>query len=354
MDAARGDAYLLGRYHAVASGGSSGRRGVFVWSWDAWRDCYIGFLRHLAGASAPPPGGDLMALVAAGHPTHFSATLPRAGSGAGVRLYRVPVTRPADAIVDRLNRIRPTILNGYPSALHQLALAARDGALRIAPRLVYCSSEPLLEETRSLLAEAWGAPVLNCWGTSEGGPTGVPCAGGDGTHLCEDLHVIEPVDRDGRPVPPGVRADKVYLTNLFNPVLPLIRYELTDEVLLVDEPCPCGSTHLRVADIQGRLDDVFRYPDGPVVHPHVFRTRLGRERAIEEYQVRQTERGAVVALRHRAPLDAAGLERALAADLGRLGLRDARVAVERRDRIERGSAGKLRRFVPLPVAAGTG
>ena len=94
-------------------------------------------------------------------------------------------------------------------------------------------------------------------------------------HLSEDLVIVEPVDEQGRPVAPGDRAAKVYLTNLFNRVLPLIRYEITDEVTILTEPCPCGSAHRCVADIQGRLDDVFVY-DGRRVHPHVFRSALGR------------------------------------------------------------------------------
>ena len=34
-----GDAYFRDELHAVASGGSSGVRGVFVWGWDAWATC---------------------------------------------------------------------------------------------------------------------------------------------------------------------------------------------------------------------------------------------------------------------------------------------------------------------------
>jgi phenylacetate-CoA ligase len=234
----RGDAYLLDRYHAVASGGSSGRRGVFIYDWEAWRDCYLGFMRHLLRAPAPSGRPDVMALVAAGHPTHFSATLPRTFSGAGVRMHRIPVTCSTHEIVRTLNELQPTILGGYPSALRQLAFVAREGALRITPRQIFCSSEPLLPEARAALAKTWGAPVLNCWGTSEGGPMGAPCALGHGMHLSEDMHIVEPVDGQGRPVPLGALADKVYVTNLFNPVLPLIRYELGDEVRLIKEKVP--------------------------------------------------------------------------------------------------------------------
>jgi len=36
-----GDAYLLDEYHVVASGGSSGTRGVFVYDWDGWLKCAL-------------------------------------------------------------------------------------------------------------------------------------------------------------------------------------------------------------------------------------------------------------------------------------------------------------------------
>lgn len=73
-------------------------------------------------------------------------------------------------------------------------------------------------------------------------------------HLSEDVAIFEPVDGDGRPVPPGTRATKMYITKLYNHVQPLIRYELTDEVTLIDEPCPCGCAMRRIDDIEGRSD----------------------------------------------------------------------------------------------------
>jgi phenylacetate-coenzyme A ligase PaaK-like adenylate-forming protein len=105
-------------------------------------------------------------------------------------------------------------------------------------------------------------------------------------HLNDDQLIGESVDMDGKPVPSGVRSAKIYVTNLINiDPLPLIRYEITDEVTLLEGKCPCG-----------RLDDSFTYAGVGAIHPHVFRSRLGRERHIVEYQVTQTRRGATVAL----------------------------------------------------------
>ena len=154
--------------------------------------------------------------------------------------------------------------------------------------------------------------VGNAWGMSEGGGVGIPCELAR-SHLSEDLVIVEPVDEDGLPVAPGERSAKVYLTNLFNRALPLIRYEITDEVTILSEPCPCGSAHRCVADIQGRLDEAFVY-DGRRVHPHVFRSALARHAGVVEYQVRQTEHGARVTVRCAARVD---LERLGARDRGR-------------------------------------
>jgi phenylacetate-CoA ligase len=117
-------------------------------------------------------------------------------------------------------------------------------------------------------------------------------------------------------------------------------------VTVLDRPCPCGSAHTLVADVEGRLDDAFTYPGGRVVHPHVFRSVLGRDRRIVEYQVRQRPAGAEI-LVVGAPADPAAVGRAVAAELLRLGVPDPSVEVRIVDRLERQATGKVRRFLPL-------
>lgn len=343
-----GDAYLFDRYRAVASGGSSGRRGVFVYDWDGWIAAYLGILRYvmreLATWSQPRP--PLFAMVAAGHPSHITHSITRTFATPRLATRRFPVALPIEQIVAGLNDCRPTLLAGYASALHALTREARAGRLRIAPRFVLPSGEPLLPEARRDMAEAWQVPVLNMYASSETGPVGIPCPRGEGLHLPEDLVIVEPVDARGQPVRSGERSDKIYVTNLFNHTLPLIRYEITDEVTLLDEACACGSAHRAIADPQGRQDDTFRYNE-VLVHPHVFRSTLGRRRNLAEYQVQQTRRGAIVRVVCDGPVDMPGLEAVLAVRLAELGVDAPEVSVEQVSAIPRQSSGKLRRLVPL-------
>jgi phenylacetate-coenzyme A ligase PaaK-like adenylate-forming protein len=348
-----GDGYLFDRYHACASGGSSGLRGVFVYDWDGWTASYGSLVRFELRARRLDPelaaAPKVYAVVTSQAGTHMASSLPQTFATADGVWHRFPVTLPLAEIVAGLNAARPTVLWGYATALHSLAHEAAAGRLRIRPRRVISSSEPLLPEIRTALEETWNVPVINIWGTSEAA-CATACGASPGAHLSDDLAIVEPVDVGGRPVLPGTRSDKIYLTNLFNHALPLIRYEITDQLTLLDETCPCGSVFGRIEDPHGRLDDMFEYADGLTVHPHVFRSPLSHRREIVEYQVRQTARGAAVAVRCAAPLDLAALEAEIADGLARLGLAAPEVSVTAVDGIGRDAlSGKLKRFVPLPV-----
>jgi phenylacetate-CoA ligase len=352
----RSDAYLFDEFHAVASGGSTGRRGIFAFGWRAWATAYAGFLRPTVWDRAVTPelAGLPMraAMVGAEDATHMTSALPQTFHNPSIQVARFPVSQPIEQIVAGLNAYQPVAVMGYPSMLALLAAEARAGRLRILPKRITTTSEPLAPEVRRALAEAFGAPVANMYGTSEAGPVGVGCWRGPGIHLCDDLVVVEPVDLAGRPVPPGVRSDKVYLSGLFNLTLPLLRFELTDQVTLLDRPCPCGSAHRLIADVQSRLDDVFTYPGGQVVHPIVFGSVLGRDRGTVEYQVRQTPAGAEVLVAGapptpptRPPWPAAWPPSWSASACPTRWSRSVRSGA-----LERQDTGKVRRFRPLEVA----
>jgi len=344
------DRYLFDHYHAIASGGSTGTRGVYVYDWTSWTLLAVLIGRDTAARSAddPEPDGrpNVAASVFAARATHLSSAIIQTFADPS-NDHRFPVTMPIHEIVEGLNRVQPTDLTGYPSALCLLANEARAGRLHISPRFVGTTAEPLLPEIRDALREVWGVPVANMWCCSEGG-VARSCGQGRGMHLADDLTIVELVDAQGKPVPPGVRSAKIYLTNLYNHTLPLIRYEITDEMTLIDEPCPCGSAHRRIEDVQGRLDDIFTYACGIQVHPHLFRSALGEERDILEYQVRQTPRGAAISIRCMGEVDVPKLLNKIAGGLAALGIEDPDLTIARVDGFQRQGTGKLKRFLPLP------
>jgi phenylacetate-coenzyme A ligase PaaK-like adenylate-forming protein len=345
------DAYFLGDLHAVASGGSSGLRGVFVWDWDGWAAVRLVALRQqLADRLSDPELAakqPVIMIVAANHAAHFTTASAETFASDAVPVHRVPIGQPLPAIVEALNAADGDSLATYPSMLSALAGEARAGRLTIRPRRIMTMAEPLFEEIREDAEATWDAPVANMWGTSEAGIVGIGCFAEPGMHLADDQVIVEPVDEHGRPVPAGVQSHKVLVTCLANMLQPLIRYEITDQVVPLEEQCSCGSAYRRVADIQGRLDDEFVYGDGLRVHPHVFRSVFVRESALSEYQVNQTAEGAEVLVCHEQPLDTEALAAGVAAALAAAGFADAQVEARTVSAIPRLESGKVKRFVPL-------
>ena len=203
LDQNPGD-HLLGEFQVVASGGSSGLRGVFVYGWEAWATCYASNIRFQTREWSLDPSlaqvPRVIAVVAASSPTHISAALSKTFATGDHARHLFPVNLRLEEIVDGLNELQPTVLMAYSSFLPRLAMEAQGGRLHITPRRIVAISEPLLPETRQIVHQTWGAPIANGYAMSEGVFSGF-C--GHGIHLPDDLIIFEPVDVDGRPVGAG-------------------------------------------------------------------------------------------------------------------------------------------------------
>jgi len=340
----------LDGYRVFATGGSTGVRAVVPYGEDEWKLFGVGtrrrIMKHLAGLGLEPQPNPVVAQIQASAATHMSGMV---GTGMeGVAMHPLPASLPLSEITKSLNELQPSAVTGYASILRMLAEESLSGRLQISPAMIISGGEPLSSDDMEIVRRAWKAPVFDLYGTSEVGM--LACS--DGTtpdlYLNDDLVLIEPVDADGRPVAAGERSTKLYATPLFHRALPLIRYEVTDEVTLLDEPCPNGSSFRRIARVEGRLDDCFSYDGGVRIHPIVFRSPLTHERRITAYQVRQLEQGAAIQVLARGSVDCSSLARSIERGLTKAGLADPRVSVEQVESIERTHHGsKLTRFLPL-------
>jgi phenylacetate-coenzyme A ligase PaaK-like adenylate-forming protein len=340
--------YTPSGQQVFSSGGSTGVRGIYVWDWQLFVSLACLAWRMQAREDRRAPRRvrhPRLAVIEAGAPPHASTPLFDVALGPEVETFVIAAAAPFDELLEAVARARPTHIVGYASVVGQLARAALAGRLDIRPVRVSTNSEPLSDEDRDAIHDAWGAPLHNLWGSTEIGVQAVGCSHADGLHVCEDEVILERVDESGAPVGPDEPAARTLATGLANRTFPFIRYDLGDEVTMLAEPCPCGSSLVRVADIAGRRDDDFRY-DELTIPASAFRHVLGTDPAISEYQVRQTPAGADVLV--VGDPDAGALAAALAESLARFGLSDSTVEVTRVDRLARhAGTGKLRRFVPL-------
>jgi phenylacetate-CoA ligase len=110
-------------------------------------------------------------------------------------------------------------------------------------------------------------------------------------------------------VPPGAAGSKVLLTNLVNRAQPLIRYELSDTVVIAEGPDSSGRPFLRIERVDGRSDDILSFPGragGEVrVQPHRLRSPFSALLDVRQYQIVLRGDGSlrvrIVAARMRTP-----------------------------------------------------
>ncbi|GAA1848385.1 hypothetical protein GCM10009836_30140 [Pseudonocardia ailaonensis] len=335
--------YTPDALQVFSSGGSSGVRGVYVWGWEQF--VTLACLAWRWQRRADPAGPERLAVLSAGGPPHASTPLFDVPASASASTVVIPAAAPFDEVLAAARVARPAALVGYASVIGRLARATLAGDLDIRPARVSTNSEPLTEEDREAIENAWGAPVHNLWGSTEIGVQAVGCGIGEGLHVCADEVILERVDAVGRPVGPDEPAVRTLATGLAGYAFPFLRYDLGDDVTPLPGPCPCGSAMPRIAAVAGRRDDDFRY--GALVVPaSAFRLVLGVDPRISEYQVHQTRAGAEV-LVVGSP-DPAAVRAALITELARFGFPGAVVDVRLVDRIPRNAAsGKLARFLPL-------
>jgi phenylacetate-coenzyme A ligase PaaK-like adenylate-forming protein len=354
---------FLGRYLLTTSSGTSGHPGIFLQ--DERYDAVTAALQShmfLTWLSA----GALVRLLFAGQRTaalfatggHYSGyanaeRARRARRSTARKVHVFSVHTPLPDLVAQLNRYRPALLMGYATTLALLATEQEAGRLRLRPVLVIATAEGLPDDGYERIARAFGAPVRNLYGASEFAYPAIGCAQG-WLHVNIDWAILEPVDADHRPTPPGELSDTMLLTNLANRVQPILRYDIGDRALWRPDPCPCGarSPALRV---HGRSHEVltFATADGGAVtlDPLVLSSLADRTPGIEWFQIVQTRSdGLRLRLRATAGSDADRVWEATHAQVTQM-LEAHRL---RHVRVERGdeppaqtSGGKYRSVIPL-------
>lgn len=210
-----------------------------------------------------------------------------------VRLDYLNTMTPVEDVVGHIARMRANVLMAPPSVMRILSCEAhRMPGLK----LLVSIAEVLHEDDEAFIREGFGLPIIQIYQASEG-VIGCTCAHGT-LHVNEDLVYVELLDDEDLPVTgPGGRARRMLVTNLYNRVQPLIRYELNDLIEL-GEPCACGSGFRTIARVLGRSDDVLWFesisgPRRPVFPDLVSRWIISASDGVMDYRVEQDGAGSL-------------------------------------------------------------
>jgi phenylacetate-CoA ligase len=340
---AAGDDVLLGgrvrpEWRSSSSSGSTGEPFRVYYEPRAWATLKVLVkLRARRACGARP--SDRVALLDAVPPSE--SAVETAG-----RVARISILQPAARVAAQLAAFAPDTVYGLPSALLEVGQELRYRGARLRVKRIFTSGELLRPAVRQALADAFGAPVYDVYGSSETKEIAWECPAG-GMHINADVVRVEVLDEAGQPVPVGVEGNLV-ATLLVNRAMPLLRYRVGDRGSLLAESCACGHPFPLLGVVTGRRADMLVLEGGHRISPYALTCAMERVGDVLRYQVTQLE---PARLRVRAILDGVA-DRTQVAGRIRSVIRHEvapflETDVEFVDRLPRGPRAKFRVVEPL-------
>lgn len=121
-------------------------------------------------------------------------------------------------------------------------------------------AEIFSDSMKRKIASGLGIEAFDIYGMTETGGVGTlgqDCPAHNGIHVWEDHYIVEVLEPKGEtPIPDG-RQGELVVTSLTREALPVIRFRTGDLTrILGRDKCACGRTHVRIAPITGRVDDM--------------------------------------------------------------------------------------------------
>lgn len=190
--------------------------------------------------------------------------------------------------VQQMQKFRPKMLFGYPSAFDRIAKFVQAQNLDLSDlgvAVVFVTSEYLYPEQRANIETCFGCKVANGYGGRDAGFIAHECPQGNMHITAEDI-IVETVDTAGNCVPAG-ESGEIVVTHLATRGFPFIRYKTGDIGILSQRLCECGRGLPLLEEIQGRTTDFIVSQEGNVMHGLALIYVLRDMQGIKEFKIVQ-------------------------------------------------------------------
>lgn len=256
---------------------------------DMWSEC-LARLITAAGGTA-----DDIVQISFGY-TLFTGAFGLHGGWEKVGAAIIPISSGnTERQINIMRDFGATALVATPSyALYMAEVAERMGQLdKLKLRIGLFGAEASTEEMRAELEKRWGIIATENYGLTEVSGPGVSgeCVHKCGMHINEDHFYCEIVNPEtGEPLPMGEQGELV-ITTLTKEGQPALRYRTRDITRLIEAPCACGRTRIRMEKIKGRSDDMLIIRGVNVFPSQIESVLVGMEGIGPNYEIVVTNKG---------------------------------------------------------------
>ncbi|MEU3309333.1 AMP-binding protein [Nocardiopsis sp. NPDC006832] len=308
-------------YHE--SSGSAGQATPSFYTEQDWEDLVERYARKWVAITAEDTFlvRTPYALMLTGHLAHAAA---RSRGATVVPGDNRSLATPLSRIVEVIRDLRVSLT--WSMATETLLWAAAARATGLDPtsdfpelRALFVGGDSLTPQRRRRIGEIWGVPVVEEFGSTETGSLAGQCPAGS-MHLWADrvlFEVLDPVTGASSPQGRG----RLVVTPLYREAMPLLRYDLEDDVEVSYTDCACGWP-LPTVRVLGRSAWEYRAGGRPVTQHELeaavfglparygvlfWRARAGRDGLTMEFEVAPEHRADAVARLRTAVQEALGI-----------------------------------------------
>ena len=164
-----------------------------------------------------------------------------------------------DEVIKNLINSKCDVLFAVRSSLEIFGEELKKRNLQLKPKILVSGSEVLTESQRLFFKKIYGCETLEIYGTVETGNIAWGCPTNP-NQLHIDMETVIVNFTNLKQASNGGSEASIIVTNLENNVMPFIRFDPGDLVLLSDSnKCSCGRTLPKLGRILGRNDDILKY-----------------------------------------------------------------------------------------------
>lgn len=182
-----------------------------------------------------------------------------------------------------LKQYRPNVFVGIPSIMADLANHVQTIPQNLQPKVIFSNSEMLTKQRSDILESVFGTKPLNVYDSWEFGNIAWECTLRDGLHINAGMLFLERDELNG-----------LLITDLYNDVMPLIRYAIGDDANIITAKCACGNPYPRLVNLQGKALECIVLENG-LEKPFASQitVRLTNIPGVRDFQLYQNKPGAI-------------------------------------------------------------
>ena len=197
-----------------------------------------------------------------------------------------------NALYPLLASYQPQIIHASSAVIRRLAFHLRNDGFHINLTGVITMGESITDAERQELAQVFGCPLTDHYGTRECYFIGIRCLLGN-YHLLPWFNYIEIVGEDGANCPNGQEGD-IVVTSFGNEVMPFIRYQIGDRGFISENQCGCGRKSQCIV-FRGRAPSYIRLAGGEQITIRFLEHFLEEfDVEIKKFQIEQQAMGALL------------------------------------------------------------